>query len=141
MTDKERLEKLKNGSAFDIDDINWLLQQAELVPMYEKAAGQMNEVLAQINAENLSLRDRVQELEKRCHYLNNELFSERTIKNEFQQGIEEQSKRIKELERVLKFYADENNWLPSVGCVTDTSRIDEDNGEMARQIITTRKEA
>lgn len=46
--------------------------------------------------------ERVQELEKRCYYLNNELFSERTIKNEFQQGIEEQGKRIKELEMGLE---------------------------------------
>lgn len=37
MTDKERLEQLKNGSVFDNDDINWLMQQAELREYAEQA--------------------------------------------------------------------------------------------------------
>ncbi|WP_121639365.1 hypothetical protein [Virgibacillus sp. Bac330] len=84
MTFRARLEEIKkNANTYKLhdfiteliyDDYLWLIQQAELV----------------------------QELEKRCRYLNNELFSERTIKNEFQQGIEKQGKRIKELEMALE---------------------------------------
>ncbi|SHH75030.1 hypothetical protein [Virgibacillus chiguensis] len=116
---RSRLEEIKNTDISLLygtklkERWDWLIQQAE----------------------------RVQELEKRCHYLNNELFSERTIKNEFQQGIEKQGKRIKDLEQVLEFYADEQNYLEMVDQSGVETLIEEDNGEMARQIITTRKEA
>ena len=78
----------------------------------------------------------MQELEKRCHYLNNELFTERTIKNEFQLGIEEQGKRIKELEHVLKFYANKKSYTEKVndewGAAT---AILVDRGMKARQVL------
>ncbi|RFA37055.1 hypothetical protein CAI16_02995 [Virgibacillus dokdonensis] len=78
MADKERLAEYANDIRNNLSEIIDVLQDRK------------------------DLTERVQELEKRCHYLNNELFRERTIKNEFQQGIEEQGKRIKELEMGLE---------------------------------------
>ncbi|WP_121640628.1 hypothetical protein [Virgibacillus sp. Bac330] len=73
----------------------WLAEYADSI------RNNLSEIIG-ILQEKEDLKERVQELEKRCHYLNNELFSERTIKNEFQQGIEKQGKRIKELEMALE---------------------------------------
>lgn len=107
----------------------WLAEYADSI------RNNLSEIIG-ILQEKEDLKERVQELEKRCHYLNNELFSERTIKNEFQQGIEEQGKRIKELEHVLAFYADKKSYTEMVndewGAAT---AILVDRGKKARQVL------
>lgn len=75
MTDKERLEKLKQqkvwkdatGFVFltvSVDDYKFLYEKAKHVSMYEDAAEKANAVIEQTNEENIALRERVQELEK-----------------------------------------------------------------------------
>jgi hypothetical protein len=75
MTDKERLEMLKNRSTFDNEDIDWLIRQTEELHGtkgrhgYKGMWGLCNRDYAHLNEENETLKKRVQELENLCEQL------------------------------------------------------------------------
>lgn len=109
MTDKERLEEIKNN------DISYLLYGTKLKDYWEWLIEQAERV-RELEEERSEWKDTAQ-----SYYMTN-------------QELREQNKRYRE---ALEFYANEENYKPFDGIFLSSyqNKVDEDGGEVARKAL------
>lgn len=76
MNDKERLDRLENGSTFDSQDINWLLKQVRI----NIIAQESNEILGESLKQSIKQNEKYREaIDKIMVVVNEHLFDETKI--------------------------------------------------------------
>lgn len=117
MTDRERLEKLKQQKVWKdatgfvfltvpVEDYKFLFEKAQHVFMYEDAAEEANAVIEQTNEKNIALRERVQELEEEKERYQ----SGRNVAVATKMKMDDLEKQNKRYREALEFYADREKY-------------------------------